>query len=373
MFQSADSSLVLTAATDDHGTVGAVLAAGGYVTVIEPDDGTGVTRLATVAATMPGDALHLDLAPLGATDASELTVTVPTAPGAAGYQIDTSCGQLLAAASATTTGQLIGCDGAADMLVMAIDQSSAILGSLYVADVSISDQPAILSGSYSALVATAFAYSGVPSATNLVTTFQAIVTARGSLFDATTTGAVAAGGATSALDMPAAMGALALTVSSPQPGASEHGEQRVFDWGPPSSPYTLDFASAMLPAYATAPSYDSTTRTVSWTERDGGVAPDVIRARIHMFRDAFPDGRAWSWEIVAPRGAVPSVAYPRFAGSGFDYNPGATDITGVDDLVTISVPGGYEAVRAHGFDDVQTFVAGSSGRLVAETLYSPPL
>src|SRR5262245_56512944 len=40
-FQNADSSLVLAATSDANGTASAMLAAGGYVTVIEPDDGTG--------------------------------------------------------------------------------------------------------------------------------------------------------------------------------------------------------------------------------------------------------------------------------------------------------------------------------------------
>jgi hypothetical protein len=58
---------------------------------------------------------------------------------------------------------------------------------------------------------------------------------------------------------------------------------------------------------------------------------------------------------------------------GFDFTPSASDTVGVDDLLIASVPLGYDGVRAHGFDDVQTFVAGPSGRLVAESLYTPAL
>src|SRR5438105_2298725 len=44
-FQNADSSLVLAATTDAHGTVGAMLATGGFVTAIEPADSSGIVKL----------------------------------------------------------------------------------------------------------------------------------------------------------------------------------------------------------------------------------------------------------------------------------------------------------------------------------------
>lgn len=372
-FQNADSSLVREATTDEHGTAGAVLAAGGYVTVIEPDDGSGTTRLATFAATMPHDTLRLDLAPIGAIDSTAIAISVPRMMGAAGYQIYTSCGQLGADASGTASGQLEGCGGAVDVIVMANDQTASILGSLYVAGVTVGGQPAILNGLYDALVPTTFSYAGVPSSSGIVTTYQAIATARGTLFGASTSGSADAGRATSALDMPATTGTIALTVSSAVPASTEHGEQRVFDWGPPSSSYALDLASAMLPAFAAAPTYDPATRSISWTERTGGVPPDLVRARVRVFRDAVPEGRAWTWAILAPRGAGPSVALPRFPGGGFDFGPRAGDALDVDELTTARLPGGYASVRAHGFDDVRAFVAGPSGRLVAQSLYAPPL
>ena len=91
-----------------------------------------------------------------------------------------------------------------------------------------------------------------------------------------------------------------------------------------------------------------------------------MRARLNASRD----GKAWSWAIVAPH-AAPAVAYPKWAGPGFDFTVGAGDGPDVAELAIASVPGGYDAVRAHGFADFVALVAGSSGRIAVE-LYTAP-
>lgn len=374
-FQNADASLALAVTTDVAGTAGAVLGGGSYVTVIGPDDGTGtgVTHVATFAGVQPRDALHLDLAPPSAIDASEFTVAVPTASGAGGYQLYTSCGQLHLDASGTGAGQLIGCHGAADLIAIALDLDGAPLGSLFATDVPVTDQPAIVAGSYLPLATAQLAYSGVPASSSFVTADQVIATARGSLFDATISEPVVAGQATGGLAMPAATGAIGLTVSDALPAPSEFGEQRVFEWGAWSASYALDFTAALLPAYASLPSYDPASHTVVWTERGGGVPPSFVRARIHAFRDGLPDGQSWSWEIVAPRGGAARVVFPQLPAMISDFMPRAGDAIGVDDVVNVGAPLGYDAVRAHGFDDVRSYVAGPSGRFAVETVYMPSM
>jgi hypothetical protein len=371
-FQNADSSLVLGAVTDASGSASAALSAGGYVTVIEPDDGSGATRLATFAAVAPGDALHLDLSPAGSTDSVDVAITVPVLAGAASYQLDTSCGQLSAGASGAAAGSLLGCGGTADVLVVALDAQGSVLDSLYAPGVSLAAQPAVVTGSYGALVATSFAYSGIPATSSAVRTDEILATARGSLFEVSTSGPVDAGRITNALILPAG-GTIAITVSDAQPASSDFGEQRVFDWGSPGAPYALDFAAALLPSFAAAPAYDPATRDVSWSELTAAESANLVRARVHAFRDALPEGRAWTWSIVAPRVEAPIVALPRFPPGGFDFTPQAGDAIDVDELLIARVPHGYDGVRAHGFDDVQRYVTGPSGRLVVETLYSPPL
>jgi hypothetical protein len=375
-FQNADSSLVLAVTTDPRGIAGAALAAGGYVTVVEPDDGTGsgITQLATFAAVRPRDALHLDVAPAGATDATAFTVTVSTALGATGYQLYTSCGQVVLDTTGTGSGELAGCGGAADIVVIAVESGTTgvpFLGSLYAAGVPV-DRPAIVQGSYSPPATTRFAYTGVPASSTVVSTHQVIETARGSLYEASTSAPTGAGTATTELDLPVASGALGLTVSEALPVDTDAGEQRVFEWGA-LAPYTLDFAGALLPAYASAPTYDAASRSVAWTERSGGVAPGFVRAQIHAFRDGVPDGRRWSWAIVAPRGAGPRVTFPQFPAGDFDFTPHADDAIGIDDVMNASAPSGYDAVRAHGFDRLEAYVVGASGRFVVQTVHAPQL
>lgn len=381
-FQAADSSLVLAAATDAAGTASTVLAAGGYVTVIEtPDPGTGATRLATFAQAQPGDALHIDLEPTGPVDAAtvSITVPVPAAMDAASFEIDTSCGRLDAGATGAASGALVGCGGTVDLIAFARDSSGSVIGSLYAPDVAVAGQPVALTGDYTALVPTAFGYTGVPATSGTVTTLQTLATARGSLFGDNTSAVVDAGKAAATLAMPATStlamprpAATAITVSEALPTDADPSEQVIFDWAPWTASYALDVAGAMLPPLAGRPAYDIGTRTASWVEGTGGTAPDLVRAQVRAFRDAIPEGRAWTWTIVAPRGGT-SVAFPRFPGTGFDYTPAAGDGPSVNDLTIASVPGGYDAVRAHGFDRVQRYVTGPTGRMVVQTLHPPTM
>jgi hypothetical protein len=372
-FQNADSALVLAVSTDQRGTANAVLPAGGFVTAIEPPDGTGITRLATFADVAPSDALRLELAPAQPAASTTFSLTVPTMAGAAGYQIATSCGTAGLGATGTGTIALAGCGGSADIIVTAVDDGGAILGSISATSVTIDGQPRMLSGTYAALSPATFAYSDVPSTVTDVRTYQALATSRGRVFDASTDGAVAGGGVTNALAMPMAPGMFALTVSDGGPTASEHGEQEIYDWGAWTASYTLDVQAAMLPAFDSAPAYDPATHRVTWTERAAPTAPDVVRAQIEVDRDTIPQDTTWTWAIVAPRGSGPGVTYPQFPPGAFDYNPGAGDIVSVHDLTTLRVPGGYDAIRATAFANPVSYVAGPSGRIVSEQLYAPAL
>lgn len=379
-FQAADSSLVLAAATDAAGTASTVLVAGGYVTVIEtPEPVTGATRLATFAQAQPGDALHIDLAPTGPVDAATVAITVPVAMDAASFEIDTSCGRLDADATGAASAALVGCGGAVDLIAFARDSGGSVIGSLYAPDVAVAVQPVALDGSYTALVPTSFGYTGVPATSGTVTTLQTLATARGSMFGDNTSAVVDAGKAAATLAMPSTTtlampttGATAITVSEALPTDADTTEQVIFDWAPWTASYALDIATAMLPPLAGRPAYDIGTRTVSWVEGTGGTAPNLVRAQVRAFRDGIPQGAAWTWTIVAPHGGT-SVAFPRFPGGGFDYTPTAGDIPSVNDLTIASVPGGYDAVRAHGFDQVPRYVTGPTGRMVVQTLHSPSL
>jgi hypothetical protein len=147
----------------------------------------------------------------------------------------------------------------------------------------------------------------------------------------------------------------------------------VFDWGPASTSYTLDVSQSVLPGYDTAPVYDPATRAITWVESTAPIQPDLVRARIHIFRDEFPTGRSWGWRIVAPRAAGSTVVYPQLPVVGFDFNPHDGDTVGVDELTNVKLPGGYAAWRATAFTNIARAVTGASGKIFVETLYSPEL
>jgi hypothetical protein len=371
-FQNADSSLVLAALTDENGTVGATVAPGGFVTAVHPARGSDAMALTTFAGVAPGDRLHVDLAPIDTRTAVDVGVSVATYAGAAAYQVHTSCGEIdLGSAATIASTQLIGCDGVADVIVVASDDSATPLAAFYQPGVAIVDgQTIALAGTYRSFAPTPLAYRGVPARVSFLKIYRALATARGRLTDGTTGVMPASGAANATLDEPVAAGTTSLTVTDATPGGSGLGEQLIYDWGPtPATPgYALDVAAAQLPSYAAAPHYDATAGAVTWAEQPGAIAPDFARVRVRVTRDAIPTYQTWTWRVIAPRGAAATVAYPKLPVDGFDFNIAANDITAIEDVTNVALPGGYDAFRARGFDDVATAITGSSGRMVVELL-----
>jgi hypothetical protein len=374
-FQDHASQVVLAAATDAQGTAGALVPAGGFVTVFEPAGTSGATRLVTFAATSPGDHLHLDLGTSDPNLPTTFKLQVPAMAGAVGYQLYSSCGQAGVAATTATSVTLDGCNGSADMVVVAYDDTSAPIGNVYFSSVPVfDDSTRALSGTYTTPLPTAsYTYSDVPASITDVRSYARIFTSRGAIYDSSAASAVAGAMASNTLVLPQTTMTSQLVVSDAMPAASEHGEQLVYDWSASSSTYSLDLASALLPAYDNAPTYDAAAHRVIWTERTGAVTPDLVRTTVNVYRDAFPQGTAWSWSIVAPRASSSSVTFPTLPADSFDYNPQSSDTVTVSELLSAHVPGGYDTFRAHGFSDVTGLVTGDSGRIVVELLYSPPL
>lgn len=371
-FQNADSSLVNSVLTDAAGTAFAVMAPGGFVTAIEPSNGSGVVELSTFAGVQPDDALRLDLLPVLPMRELMFQLTVPTLANAQTYTVYTPCGTAMIDVTGTGTVRLAGCGTLTDVLVVALDANGTAIGTLFGGGVSVGTAPVTLTGTYAPEAATTYTYTDVPPPIPFVKTYAALTTTRGRLFSGTTSSA-AAGSTTNSITLPDGTGATRLVVSDAVPTSSELGEQLVYDWGAWSPSYALDFGSVMLPRYASAPTYDPASRTVAWTEAAGGVAPDLVRTRIHAYRDDIPTGTAWGWRLIAPRKGT-AVSYPQLPVDGFDYNPSATDVVGVDDLTIALVPGGFAAtVRDNGFVALSALIAGMSGHMVVELPYVPNL
>jgi len=356
-FQRADSSIVAAMTTDAHGTAGAVVPDGSFVTAVAPG-ANAIPRLSTFAAVRAGDALHLELAPGDPAGGAAVDVVVPTT-GAPGYDVHTPCGggQL----GASGTGQLLlTCGSTADFLVVELDVDGNPAGSLFATAVPLA-VPVVIAGTYTPFDMTSFVYSDVPPAITFVRTYRAIATPRGRVFDSTTSVTVN-GEASSTLAMPQAPGAIAITVSDGQPSSGMLDEQFVYDWGAPDPSYALDFGAAMLPDLDTAPVYTPGTRAVTWTERGGASASDLVRVRIDVARNS----NAWAWSLVAPRVGT-AATYPQL----LDYNPTEADGLTVEELATARVPGGYDAFRANGFASFVDAISGTSGRIVVAQYVLP--
>ena len=367
-FQGTDSSLIAATLTNEAGYAWAVMPAGGFVTSRE-HTGLGVDELTTFAGVQSMDALVLDLSPTGATNNQPLQLTIPAMAMAASYQIHTPCGETAMTATSENI-QLVGCGPITDLVIIPADTDAQPLGALYVPGVNIATGMTTVTGSYTSLVSETINYTNVPAFVTFVGIYQAL-SASHRAYSQTAGATPSSTAATASVDMPTSTGT-ELTATTLYPANGEHGEQSVFHWHPANATYDLDLATVMLPAFNAAPTYDIAMRTVSWSERNGGQQPDLVRAQIHVYRDAIPTGRVWSWRIAAPRMAT-MITYPKLPVVDFDFNPTAGDTVSVDGLTTLALPGGYAGFHTQAFNDPRSAISGTVGRIVSQDLYSDPL
>lgn len=382
-FQSdlAASTVVASAQTNEQGLAWAELPTGGYVTAIERGV-DGIDEVTTFAGVQPADDLRLVLAPTGDPTFHWFRLVIPQDSGATSYVVDHSCAGEPIGVDATLAADvaLSGCDATVDFVISSLTDGVPTGRALYAGAQTLPAPPApepndamppplgmlTLTGTYQALETHTLSYANVPATLFGVHAYQALSAERRA-FEAGEFGAVADNAATVQLAMPVSTATL-LTVTTGYPTSGEHGQPLVFDWGVSSATSNLDVGAALLPAYASAPTFDSASRTITWTERTATTQPDLVRARIHVFRDDIPQGRSWGWRIVAPRAGA-AVTYPELPVVDFDYNPGATDTAGVGELTVAKLPGGFAAWRQTAFADFTRAVTGTSGRIVLQTRY----
>ena len=372
VFLTADGRQVAAVATDASGTAAALLDAGGSVTAIL-HVGAGVDDLRTFTGVQPGDALELDLAPAGPQTGANITMSAPTNASAYDYSLFSSCGDRTGSLDGSFSFVPLGCGATADFVVTANNDVEQPMAFLVALGVSLSGSPAI-AGSYTAPHDPAFGYSGVPSVVQSVEVHAVLRgSGGGSMFAADDTEPVNGGSLTVHAAMPDATGlGLMMQVSSQLfPISNEAGQQGIHEIVAADQPYDLNLTTAMLPRYVAAPAFDVSTRSIAWGEAPGGTAADLVRARIHAYRDDIPSGRAWSWEIVAAKNGT-NVTFPMLPDvDGFSFVPIATDSVTIDELTTESLPGGYAANRTNAFADPVARL--TSGRVAIEVLYSPAL
>ena len=371
-FQNADSSLVASMMTDATGTASALMAAGGFVTAINPWGATNTFEIDTYASVKPGDHLVLHKQTATFYDVS-ITPLFDGTTGATNYQFYSTCsfaqGNLLIAPQAIapptpSSVQMNNCGTSADTLLATTDMTSTFLDFIYA--------PAQAVASGGSIDFTGKTYTAAPGR-SLTITNNPMPTAQLQITDAlAVTGGlllqqvVSATGspATQSVNVPSIATATSIDSTSYRGAFATNG---LIEWAPYSTSYSSDLGSKLLGDFATAPLFDQPTHTIKWTAA-AGVTPEFVVGAIQAHRlsnDVF-----WNWYVAAP--SATSIAYPVLPTVPFDYNVGSADVVGVLSLSAATVPGGYDAVRSTILStSVSSFVAGPSGSIAVQTLFPP--
>jgi hypothetical protein len=281
------------------------------------------------------------------------------------YRVFSPCGEA-AIASTSEDITLVGCGSMTDLVVVPVDAEGTALGALFAQNVTI-DGPVDIQGSYQSFETVSLSYTNVPDFVSFVGMYEALSATRRAYAD-TNGVATANHAATANVSMPPSTGT-ELTATNLFPTSGEIGIQTIYNWHAATTAYSLDVGSVLLPPFSTAPTFTPATRTIGWTERAGALQPDLVRARIHVYRDAIPSGTAWSWRIVAARNGT-SITYPQLPViDSFDFTPAADDTVTVDELTTVSLPGGFAGFRTKAFSEPRGAISGTLGRIVQQDLY----
>jgi hypothetical protein len=369
IFQRLDGTLVQTSLTDPTGRAWALMPDGGYVTAIE-HIGTDLDELTTFTTVAPGDSLRLDSTPIETGTSGIRDVSVPpTAPVADGYTVQTSCGNGGADILGAGVVNLESCGTMIDVVVLSLTDGIPNGYALYAPDVPLPASGTIaITGTFAMMTTVSLSYTGVPAETSAVLGYQALSATRRA-YQTSSSGPATAGSAQVDLQMPVHSSTV-LTVSTLYPMSGEVAQQIVYDWGDASTNKSINLATALMPAYSTEPTFDISSRAVTWTERAGGTAPDAMLAKLQLHRDDLPAGHAWRWQLAGARGSGPSITLPMLpAINNFDFNPKSGDSVAVTELVGMRLPGGLAPWRSTIFAPVGHVVTGTSGTISLQMLW----
>jgi len=391
-FQNADSSLVATATTDADGVAQAMMAAGGYVTAINPFTTpipaitvAGIAppdELRTFAGVKPGDRLVLthDDPP----ESFLVRVIVPEIARGTSYELNTTCGQGVAAppppsvqlAAATGSVSLAGCATTDFIVVSHInDEGDRRVSAFHHPGVNVDDVASVdftlpTPDPYKDLVDVTFSYTSVPGEISNVDVTHYLASTLG-LFarpSELTVPLTSGAGSRGTLE-PDVTGLIGILDSRMVQTSPHH----VLVWGPNTTTYDLDMTGLLLRDVLRERLYDVAGKRVTWTEAATGASADLTTVEIDVTRSFVDDSpRRWNWRIAAPYTAA-QVKFPELPID--TYTPIANDSVVVLNLINAKVPGGYDAVRARVLDvqdreSLTSFVAGATGRVV--TVGEPP-
>lgn len=379
VFQDPSSAVIATGKTDLAGRAWADMPAGGVVTAVEK---TGMTtdELTTFATVASGDALRLDHTPLSPSTDRTLAFNLLTLDGAAdGYTILTSCGSGTADAAGDGLVEITDCGPSTDLVVLSTLNGlptgrgfhRALLG--LPGDGEVID----LTTAFTAFTDVQLTYQNVPAEVQSIVG-QQVLSASGRSYAASESAVPAGGSASIALAIPPTETPLltkVVTETTLYPTAGELGQQQLFSWAPPAPSVAMDLAASLLPAFASAPTFNTGSSSVTWSERTGGTDPDLVRAAISVHRDDIPEGHAWTWRIAGARGTATAIAFPTLPKlMGFEFMPTDGDTIVVNELTTARLPApGFAPFRTNVFAPLSTLVNETGGTMVVQRLYSEPL
>ena len=354
-YQNADSTLVATEQTDSAGVASHVIAAGGYVTAVDPYEGANglpTSTLRTFAGVKPGD--HLKLSSGYVASHIFMTVTLPVQGDTqtTRYSVNSPCSPFPKEFTSSGSGfQPSGLMPFArtcpttDIVAVAYDANGAVTGYFSVVGQTITADGTLdySAKSYAQPTNKTYTFTNKPGTLTSIGVEQHIGNTNGefALVSSTATGSP---DATTTMGIPTVANALGIVQTSGRALSSFH---TLLDWGTlNTNAFTTDVGARKLVDISGA-TFDIASHSVGWTEGTG-VAPDLTYVSIFGTRTTSTTTFGIDWILVGPHIAG-SVVFPVLPVGAVDYNLDSDDSVDLSDLSMVKVPGGYDAIRANAF------------------------
>lgn len=340
-FQNADSTLVMSATLDPDGNASAVMAAGGFVTLVEPDGQD--FAVTTWAGVKPGDQLVFDRVPRVFVSTS-ITIPVDVGHDVTHYIVYSTCGGYAMGAqppSDTTVAVMLrfaSCPSV-DLMVMGVDANEHAKVSFYVPDQLLTPNGSLdlSSKTYSPTVPRTYTVTNNPNPTLEIHVAHDYWTAKRVMSGQPGLFSITGNPATGSQDLPALPAGGFDSVEFKQ--NLPHAQLKLIDWGGTGADFAFDWTSSVLPQLQTSPQYDFASHTVTWTTVPGGATPDFGGAMLGVRRG----GVRWTWENFGP--STDSATFPILPTDLADLNVVASDMMSIEYIDLLKTPGGWDAAR----------------------------
>jgi hypothetical protein len=371
--------LVASVLTDASGLARVEMQGGGFVTAVNPfgTPADGIDDLRTYAAVQVGDLLVLE------SDSRASTITVPVTapvdPGAARYQLHTTCGSgSLAVQNGVARGNLVltNCNNVADVLLETFDANDAPLRSIFRPGLAVVDgDPLVLPNGYEPIPNIEVTFSGFDGKTIAART--ALASPLGQLRETSFDVTIGSGVGTKQLALPNILDGRIVTESRPNTDELALGTHRLLDWGPANFNQFINLFDVRLLDITSSPEFFP-PRSVFWgesafvaTQLESAPPPDDRSADFTIVTLAITrETKTWRWTL-ATRHDGPSATLPLLPIELGDLNVAPGDTVEITQLMMAKVPGGYDAVRAriHNSQRLEDFIVDPSfGRIIAQDL-----